>query len=156
MNEHHRKQIETAKDTIKTAKTFTSERLQKHIIVFGIIAWILILIVIYAILTREIRLSYALTAFILGIIVGMLFGRIYRIYWHPDDEQVVSRVDFFGALLICLYILMEIFRDDILALWVYGPIVSIVWFIFFTGTFCGRRIFMLRRIHTLLHEHKKI
>jgi len=38
MNEHYRKQIETAKDTIKTAKTFTSERLQKHIIVFGIIA----------------------------------------------------------------------------------------------------------------------
>src|ERR1700691_6261609 len=49
-----------------------------------------------------------LFALFIGIGVGVLLSRMFAITWDVRAEQVVSRMDIYGAILLTIYIVFEL------------------------------------------------
>jgi hypothetical protein len=114
---------------------------------------LLVAILIYRVIDSAVDLSLPLIGFGLGIIVGIIVTRIYKISWDEYVEQVIFRLDVYSIVLLILYILFEIFREKIVEHFVNGPAVALTSFALLAGALAGRVVGIRRKIRTTIEEN---
>lgn len=119
-----------------------------------VISVILVMIVLYEMLSMKVSLMLASAGLAIGLIIGLVAARMFRLSWDKDARQVISRLDMFGVIILVLYLLISIFRNTILSefvekTYITGTSISIV-----TGVMIGRVFGTGRRIRAILKEEK--
>jgi Kef-type K+ transport system membrane component KefB len=77
---------------------------------------------------------------------------MYKISWDSTAEQVISKFDFFGIVILFLYIGFEIFRERIVEQFVHGPSVVAVSFAVLAGIMYGRVMGISGKINKIFKE----
>jgi hypothetical protein len=131
---------------------FVDKKLRNRLGLYLFISVVIFGVVVYQITQNNIGISLPLLGLIVGVFIGILFSRTYKIYWDHDGQQVVSRMDSYGIALLVLYILFEIFRERIVGIFVPGPALFGVSFAVLAGVMYGRVLGMRGKIGRIIKE----
>ena len=123
---------------------------------FGLILVLMTGTLVYEMYTSQIKLLWALLGLGLGSVVGVVIGRVFRIQWHPEQEQVVGNLDLIGIVVLVLYISFSLFRHWIFAHWFKGVVLTAFTVSFVEGAMIGRILRMRRDIKNVLIEEGKL
>ncbi|MBI3581051.1 MAG: hypothetical protein HY098_03085 [Nitrospinae bacterium] len=140
----------------KAAKKHMEGRLSRRLTVFLIITTVLSVIVILNVVEGRISPLLAGGGFALGVTVGLLAGRMFIIFWHPETEKVVSRLDKVGFIILAFYIALEVGRKWVFGHWLHGATLNAFGLAILTGLLLGRFLSMAIKIRKILVEENKI
>ena len=72
----------------------------------------------YELFMDEVTLVNIAAGIAVGTLVGLVFGRMFKIYWHPEEKKVMARLDAVGIGALLFYILFAVYREEIFAQYV--------------------------------------
>lgn len=124
--------------------------------VFFIITFVLSIIVIFDIFEGQISTLLACGGFALGVMIGLLAGRMFVIFWQPETEKVVSRLDKIGVVILVLYIVLEVERKWAFGHWLHGAELNAFGLAILTGLLLGRLLSMAIKIKKILVAENKL
>lgn len=123
---------------------------------FGVILILLTGALVYEMYTSQIKFLWALCGLCFGALMGVVIGRMFAIRWHPEQKQVVGKLDLLGTIVLVLYILFSIVRQWIFTHWFKGAVLTAFTVSFVEGAMIGRILRMRRDIKNVLIEEGKI
>lgn len=134
------------------AGKYIERKLIVRLVIFAIVSVVLLGVVISDVISGKLNVFYGSGGLLLGLGIGFLAGRMFNIFWHPESEKVVSRLDAMGIIILALYILMEVKRKWIFGHWMDGPVLVAFSFAVLTGLIFGRFLSMILKIRKILLE----
>lgn len=113
-------------------------RLIKRLRIYVIIMIIMLMVIIYEILRGSFNIAWAVGGILVGLGVGILVSRMYRLSWDDETNNVIGRIDWIGSVILVLYLIFVFTRTYYLSYWVQGtPLIALV-FSITAGTMLGR------------------
>jgi len=142
--------------TTSNYKTNIDKKLITRQRIFLVIVSIVIIISIVNIAKGKIEPLLAVAGFLLASIIGILLSRMFKIFWHSEEEKVVSKLDTLGTILLIIYIAIEIGRKWIFEHWLTGAELNAFGLIILGGLLLGRFLGTGRKIKNLLITNNKL
>ncbi len=130
----------------------TDKKLLLRLRLFLVISLVMLGIIVYDFFQNIISFPLAVTGIGLGVLIGLVAGRMFKIHWHEEENKVVSRLDELGIVILILYIGFAIFRGRFFGTWIHGPLLTAFTFAFFSGTMFGRFMTMGFSIRSILYR----
>jgi hypothetical protein len=130
------------KEERDVAMEYMDKKLRFRIRSFFVILFVMLGVLGFDLYKDQVTLINILAGIFVGGIVGLVLGRMFKIYWHPTDRKVVARLDAVGIGSLIFYILFAIFREKIFAHYVQAS--HLRGFVFSTvaGVMIGRILTM--------------
>lgn len=113
-------------------------RLKRMLHTLLIVAFIILVYVVYSAIKNEANPLYVILGLIAGVAIGLFFARMFKISWDTNAQQVVYRMDIIGLILLVFFIIFDFSRVDLVADVISGPSVKPTSFALLAGTFYGR------------------
>lgn len=148
--------IEHTINRIKSAEKHVEPKLVQRLKIFAGIISIMMIVVIYKIYLREVDAFLAVIGLLIGVGIGFIAGRMFKMSWHLKTQKVVSSMDVMGVIFLVLYVLIEIGRKWFFGHWMQGAQLNAFGLAFLAGLLLGRLLSMLKAIEKVLLEEKKI
>ena len=128
-------------------------RLRRRIQLYLGISILIVLAILYRILVDGGGFLYPLVALVVGIAAGLLFSRMYSVSWDTKAEQVVSRIDMYGAIVLAVYVVFELTGEQLIRERYTGPEVWTIILALAGGAVLGRGLAIGRRMMRVLREN---
>lgn len=128
------------------------KRLRLRLIVYFAISILLMGISIFHLIKDGASVLIATIGLIIGVGIGMIVARIFKISWDNNASQVISKFDTVGVIILIFYILFEIKRAKIVGYFVAGPSVIAVSFSLLAGIMYGRVLGIHGKINEVFKE----
>ncbi len=132
---------------------FINKKLAVFLILYILLALILLTITLYHIVVDRVFFIYPLLAVLIGTGVGIFISRMNKISWDHGARHVISEFDIVGVLILVLYILFELYQEEIIGYFVQGPALFATSFALFAGIMIGRILGIRNRIVQTLSEN---
>lgn len=132
------------------------KKLKFRLRLYFIIAIVMLSIVFYDIFKNILSIEFALIATGIGIAVGVISARMSNISWNKDANKIATSLDKFGVIFTGIYIVFAVFRQQLIGLFVHGPIVGAISFSIAAGVMIGRVVGTRGAILKILEEQKII
>ena len=142
------------KKTINDYRENVSKRLIIRQGVFFVIVSILMIISIVNIFKERIGVILAGSGFLIALAVGLAMSRMFRIFWHQEQEKVVSKLDKLGTILLVGYLCAEVGRKYIFQYWLSGAKLNAFGLVILTGLLLGRFLGTAIQIKNVLSVSK--
>lgn len=123
--------------------------------IFAVIVTGIILTWVWKIYLGELWILLGILALSIGILIGFLTGRMFKIFWHEETQKVISRLDAIGVGFLIIYIAIEVERTWFFGHWLTGVELNTFALIFVAGTLLGRLLSMIQSIKKVLKEEEK-
>lgn len=117
------------------------------------ISVVIVVAIIYRIVVHGGGFLYPAIALTVGLVVGIFLSRMFKVSWDRDAEKVVSRIDIYGAVLLGIYIVVEISGEDLIRRWFSGPEVLTIILALAGGAVLGRGLGISRKMLQVLREN---
>ncbi len=88
----------------------------------------------------------------IGLCIGYIASRIHKISWNEQASKVIARMDIFGAVVLVLYVLFEVFRARIVGRFVADADVTVTSFSILAGIMYGRVLGIRGNVVRVLKE----
>lgn len=75
---------------------------------------------------------------VVGLVVGAIASRMFRLSWDADSGRVVGRIDTVGVVVLVLYLAFSIFRGRLVGLWFEAPVVGVASLAVLAGVMAGQ------------------
>ena len=124
--------------TAKQIRPHLHAFLRLRLVIYLFISFSVLGFVIYNSYRDSISGVFAVGGVAIGLGIGYLASRIHKISWNEKSSVVMARMDFFGAGVLVLYILFEIFRKKIVGHFVREADVTVTSFSILAGVMYGR------------------
>lgn len=149
-------EIEEQKITLNP-RHYVSKRLKRRIAMYFLISLFILGIVIYHIIVDKVNFIYPITAIFVGMLIGIIASRMFKISWDHGAQEVIYTFDVVGILFLIAYIIFALYRDRIIEHFVKGPSVVAVSFAVVAGLMYGRVLGISRQIVQVVEEqHNKL
>ncbi|BDZ71402.1 hypothetical protein [Methanobacterium petrolearium] len=102
------------------SREFLDKRVFTRLRILTIISIVLFAATVYEVVINGFNIIYAVTSIILGVGVGIIVSRMYHLSWDEETNQVVSNMDWIGAIIFILYIIFIITRTIVVGYWTDG------------------------------------
>lgn len=99
---------------------YLDRRLFTRIRLLLLLSAVLLVAGVYEILKITYILPYAVIGLILGYLVGIVVSRMFHLSWDEETNQVISNMDWIGAIVFLFYIIFIIARTLYVGQWVQG------------------------------------
>jgi hypothetical protein len=137
-------------------KTHASKKLLVNLRILSAVCTILLAVTMYELFISSALFSQVLIALIIGLAVGFISSRMYKISWDRDQTKVVGRIDMYGIIVLILFILFELNRTWIADLFSGGEALGSISLVLMTSALLGRVIGTSRKILRVLSDEKII
>ena len=151
-----RHSIEKMKNRQKFAKEHVAPKLLKRLRIFVIIITIIVGIAMYDVFLGQVSILLAILGLSAGTAIGLVAGRMFKIFLHTETQKVVSRLDKIGVIFLVLYIAVEIGRKWLFGYWLHGAELNAFGLTFLAGLLLGRLLSMRKSIKRVLIEENKM
>ena len=142
----------------RTSRTAIARHLHQRILIqialFIVITVAMFGIVITDAVTSHLNLWWILLGAIIGIILGYVVGRAFRLSWHEDSQKVIMNVDRTGFIVIILYVLIRALVNSEAGNLLSGIELLAVTYSLLGGIMIGRLASMGRRIVRMLRDQQ--
>lgn len=134
----------------KQLSKYLDQRLIKRLRIYTIVMVVMLLVIIYEVLTGTFSISWALGGMLIGLGIGTLVSRMYRLSWDEDTSNVIGQIDWIGAIILICYLVFVFTRTHYLSYWLQGPPLMGLVFSLTAGTMLGRVMTTERGIKRIL------
>jgi hypothetical protein len=142
------------KRTIKYYRENVSKRLMIRQSIFFVIVSILAVISVVNVIREKIGVNLTIGGFLLALTIGLALSRMFRIFWHDEQEKVVSQLDVLGTILLIVYMCAEVGRKYIFQYWLSGAELNAFGLVILTGLLLGRFLGTAIQIRNVLSASK--
>lgn len=129
-------------------------KLRRSLRIYFVVSLIVLILVIYDTFRDHANPLLVLMGLIVGIIVGKMFTRIYKITWDDEGGNVIQRMDIFGIVLIIFYIVFDLSREHLVEIFVHGGSVASVSLALLAGALYGRVLGSIKVIRRVVRDEK--
>jgi hypothetical protein len=142
-------------DTAATGPTKHLLPVQKQIrfqlLIFAVIFLIIAVLEIERVIRQDLTIAPILAGFLVGILIGVGLARTKVLGWDPESGKVVGTMDLIGGLILVLYIVFILMRDDLIEHWITDPaLVGAIGLATTGGVMLSRVIFTRKGIRNTL------
>jgi len=117
---------------------YLDKRLIKRLRIYTVVMLVMLLVIIFEVLQGAFTVAWAGGGILIGLGIGALVSRMYRLNWDEDTSQVISRIDWIGAVILVCYLTFVFTRTYYLSYWIQGtPLMGLI-FSLTAGTMLGR------------------
>lgn len=102
------------------SKQFLDKHLYSRLRVLIFISIALVIATLYEVTVAGFSILIALSCLIFGFLVGIIVSRMYHLSWDDDKDQVISNMDWIGAIIFISYLIFIFGRSIIVGYWVQG------------------------------------
>ncbi len=129
---------------------YLDKRLIFRLRIYTLVMIFMLLVISGEVLSGTFSVAWALGGILIGLGVGILATRMYRLSWDEDTSHVISRIDWIGGIILICYLIFVFTRTYYLSYWVQGtPLMGII-FSITAGTMLGRVLGTRRGIQKVL------
>ncbi len=129
---------------------YLDKRLIFRLRIYTLVMIFMLLVISGEVLSGTFSVAWALGGILIGLGVGTLATRMYRLSWDEDTSHVISRIDWIGGIILICYLTFVFTRTYYLSYWVQGaPLMGII-FSITAGTMLGRVLGTRRGIKKVL------
>jgi len=137
-------------------KTHASKKLRINLRILSVVCLILLLITLYELFVSSALFSQVLIAVLIGLAAGVISSRMYKISWDKDEAKVVGRIDMYGVIVLILFVIFELNRNQIAGLFSGSETLGSIGFVLITTALLGRVIGTSKKILRVLSDEKII
>ncbi len=134
------------------AKAYLDRSLMNRIRLFIVIFLLMLVLIGYDIYDGTIGPVLSLAGFAVGLGIGFIISRIFKIHWHESLSKIAFRIDRMGTIILVIYSIFTILRNQIFGQFVNRPQIWAFVFAFLAGVFLGRLLSMYSSIKKILVE----
>ena len=132
------------------ARKHVAKRLLVQLRIFGIIFLVMLGVLFYDVVQGKVSLPLAAGGLALGLLVGVVLSRMYRLAYDEQEQQVAGRIDWVGGVILLLYVAFAFSRNLL-----FGQLVDAAQLAGFglgisAGTMLGRLVGTSRGIRRVL------
>lgn len=98
--------------------TVMSPGLQRVMRILSLLALGMLAVLVYDVLSGQVRPLFALFALLLGVVLGWVFGSAASFGWDEETSRVVSRTGWFGTVVLVAYLVFAVLRTRLVDVWV--------------------------------------
>jgi hypothetical protein len=120
------------------ADKYIHPKLRRSLRLYVIISLIVLGFVVASTVRAKANGFIVLLGLIVGILVGVVFSRIYKISWDETAEKAINKTDIYGGILLILYIAFDLLREHAVKLFTHGPAVGATSLALLAGALFGR------------------
>jgi|GEM_PF-1485916 len=140
--------------TKEFASKHINPKLRRSLRIYVIISVVVLVLVVVTGIRSHANGLVVLGGLLAGIIVGVLFNRIYKISWDTDADHAIYKMDVYGIVLLVAYIAFDLSRHRIVELFISGNSVGATSLALLSGALYGRVLGTGRRIIKIFREEK--
>ncbi|MDO5836950.1 MAG: hypothetical protein Q4P17_10605 [Methanobacterium sp.] len=134
----------------KQFSKYLDQRLIKRLRIYTMVMVVMLLVILYEVLAGTFSISWALGGILIGLGIGTLVSRMYRLSWDDETSNVIGQIDGIGAIILICYLFFVFTRTHYLSYWVHGPPLMGLIFSLTAGTMMGRVMTTERGIKRIL------
>lgn len=138
----------------EAAKKYIHPKLLRSLRIYFIVSLIVLILVIYDMFRDHANPLLVLLGLIVGIVVGKMFTRIYKISWDDTGGNVIQNMDIYGIILIILYIAFDLSREHLVEIFIHDGSVASVSLALLAGAFYGRVLGSIKVIRRVIRDEK--
>lgn len=117
---------------------YLDKRLIRRLRIYSVVMVIMLLVILFEVLQGTFSVAWAAGGILIGLGIGTLVSRMYRLSWDEDTSQVISRIDWIGGVILACYLTFVFTRTHYLSYWIHGaPLMGLI-FSLTAGTMLGR------------------
>jgi hypothetical protein len=120
------------------AENHIHPKLRRSLRLYLLISAIVLVLVIISMFNARANPLIVGCGLLVGVIVGIVFNRIYKISWDQDAARAVSKTDIYGVGLLVMYVIFDLSRGDLVKLFTHGPAVGATSLALLAGALFGR------------------
>jgi len=143
-------QLEQAKELHDDIRKYAHPRLQIRFLIYILISLGMLSVAVYDVLDENAGIISSLIAIVVGIVVGIIVTRIFKITWDEKAQKVISQLDEYGAIILAVYIGLEIYRERLVEYFIHDATAVSISFAVLTGIMIGRVLGIRRRFRKVL------
>lgn len=129
-------------------------KLRRSLRLYIIIALVIMVYVIFSTIKNGANPVFVVGGLILGVLVGTLLARIYKISWDSEAEKVIYRMDMLGIVFLVVFIGLDLSRGHFVSSFITGASVGPTSLALLAGGFYGRVFGAGRNIIVVLRQQK--
>jgi hypothetical protein len=145
--------LQDLQENIQDINEYAHSKIKIRLIIYIVIALAMYAITIYYIAKDEVGFTLPILGALIGLGGGYLTSRIFKIKWDKRGQQVISEYDFIGGAILGLYVIFEIYRDQIVGYFIQGPAVVAVSFAVLGGIMIGRILGISRKVNKIIQAN---
>lgn len=117
---------------------YLDPRLIRRLRIYIIVMLIMLVVIAFEVLESTFSIPLAIGGILIGLGVGTIVSRMYRLSWDEETSNVIGRIDWIGAVILVFYLIFIFTRAYLLGYWMQGaPLLTII-FSITAGTMLGR------------------
>lgn len=136
------------------ARTHINPKLRRNLRLFLLISVVLLVAVIFEAVRYHAEVWQVGLGLVVGVILGSLFARMYKLSWDTDAQHVTSSIDIFGVVVLVLYVAFDLSRGSVVHLFTHSEAVPAISLALLAGTMYGRVVGSGRVIVKILREQE--
>lgn len=133
-------------------RTNASKRLRTNLRILSLVCVVLIVVTGYNVVVTQAIFWQVVLAIIIGLIAGVISTRMYKITWSHHEARVIGRMDSYGVIVLVLFILFELNRSHVAALFTSGQQVETIALVLMTSALYGRVLGTAKQILRVLAQ----
>jgi hypothetical protein len=134
----------------KHIRHYIDKKLLFRLRMFIVIFVALLGFVIYELISSAVNPVFALLGIVLGIGLGTVLARMYKLSWNKDETKVVGRLDMIGIIILIVYIGFALSRNFLFGHIIQGPSLGVFTLSITAGSMLGRVLATHQGIRDLL------
>jgi hypothetical protein len=134
----------------KHMRHFIDKKLLFRLRMFVVVFLVMTGVVIFETYNLSVNPFISIGGLLLGIVIGFVMGRMYKLSWDKNESKVVGNLDRVGMIFLVVYIIFAIFRNRIFGNFIHGGSLSVFTLGLTAGSMFGRVLFARKGIVDLL------
>lgn len=135
-------------------RQYLEPRLIMRLRIYTAVMIIMLAVILFEVLQRTFTISLAVCGILIGLVIGTIASRMYRLSWDEETSHVIGRIDRIGAAVLVFYLIFVFTRAHFLGYWMQGaPLMALILSIT-SGTMLGRVMSTRKGIKKILKALK--
>jgi hypothetical protein len=93
------------KDEISLRHLHIDSKMKTRLRIYSLVAIFLLIFIAYEVSLGAITFLLAIFGILVGLIIGSILGRVFRLDWDEQNSKVTGYIDLIGAFLIIMYLI---------------------------------------------------
>jgi hypothetical protein len=134
----------------KPKNQYIDKRIITRLRIYLVVMLVMLAVILFEVIQGSFSILLAIGGIIIGLGVGTIVSRTYNLSWDQETNNVISQIDWIGAIILVCYLIFIFTKTQFLGYWVQGsPLFAIILGIT-AGTMLGRVMGTKRSINAIL------